>query len=158
MNCCFAASLYSLSLTFVGTHPFAPTRCLVGGELVHSLYSSRRCSRQISLPPHRSVVFHTAGQSRNSAAGPAFLFTMSALGLVCAQNHYLMVVASHHFGPTADIRRGSSRCLAGYSTRPHHRSQGRPRCPGPSNFCKDQFPPLPSRLGGAVKLVVTGTL
>ena len=57
MNCCFAASLYSLSLTFVGTHPFAPTRCLVGGELVHSLYSSRRCSRQISLPPRRSMAF-----------------------------------------------------------------------------------------------------
>ena len=70
------------SLTFVGTHPFAPTRCLVGGELVHSLYSSRRCSRQISLPPHRSMVFCTAVQSRNSAASPAFLFTMSALGLV----------------------------------------------------------------------------
>ena len=142
------------SLTFVGTHPFAPTRCLVGGELVHSLYSSRRCSRQISLPPHRSMVFYTAAQSRNSAASPAFLHH------VCSwlQNHCLMVEASHHFGLTADIRRGSlSKCLAGYSTRPHHRSRGRPRCPGPSNFCKDLFPPRPTRRGVAVKLVVTGT-
>ena len=72
---------------------------------------------------------------------------------ICAQNHCLMVEASHHFGPTADIRRGSlSKCLAGYSTRPHHRSRGRPRCPGPSNFCKDLFPPRPTRRGGSSEI------
>ena len=67
---------------------------------------------------------------------------------ICAQDRSLIVEVSHHFGPTADIRRGSlSRCLAGYSTHPHHHSQGRPRCPGPSNFLRRPVPTTSLKAG-----------
>ena len=99
MNCellirCFAIQPRA---SLVGMHPFAPTRCLVGGKLVHSLQSSRRCSRRTSLPP--SVRGFTLLVSR--ATLPTVQLSSSPcpfLHSICAKSHYLMVVASHHLG------------------------------------------------------------
>ena len=146
MNCCFAASLYSLSLTFVGTHPFAPTRCLVGGELCTALTLLAGVPGRLACRLVSPWLLRCCSVTQLCPQSSFSLHHVCAGFGICVQDRSLIVEVSHHFGPTADIQRGSlSRCLAGYSTHPHHHSQGRPHCPGPSNFLRRPVPTTPVR-------------